>query len=116
MYDPYDRCYLRELEINFISEPDCDWNSLEMERINLNKNEVSKLRECLEFMIDEFKKRIKLNKKISQRIIVKGIPFFFYNDVMELTKVALQEATLLPSAISKKEKFDLVLETNEHKC
>ena len=127
MYDPYGRCYLRELQINFISEPDCDWNSPEMERDNLNKNEVSQLRECLAFMINEFKKRIKLNKKISQKIIVKGIPNFFYNDVLELTEVALQEATTLhPYAASKNsdkyfslldekhaEKFDLVIETNE---
>lgn len=32
LYDPYGRCYLSELEINFIPEPDCDWKGPDLER------------------------------------------------------------------------------------
>merc|ERR1719419_1016603 len=93
--DSYGRCCLKELEINFISEENSDWNCPELERENLNRTEVKQLRQCLDFMIKEFNKRFKLNAEITQTIIVKGIPNSFFGDIFELVDSALDEATLL---------------------
>lgn len=100
--DPYGKCYLKQLEINFLSEPDCDWRGPDLERENLNKSEESALRECLQFMIKEFKRRIKLKQNVNREIISKGIPNFFYNDVLELVHAALEESTFLWKGDHKK--------------
>jgi len=102
LYDPYGRCYLSELEINFIPEPDCDWKGPDLERENLNRAEVSQLRECLSFMINEFKRRIKLKAGVIKKITAFGIPNFFHNDVLELTRKALEESTFLWAAAMQK--------------
>jgi len=100
--DPYGKCYLKHLEINFLSEPDCDWRGPDLERENLNRSEESALRECLQFMIKEFKRRIKLKQNVNRAIIAKGIPNFFYNDVLELVHAALEESTFLWNGDHKK--------------
>jgi len=120
--DSYGRCCLKELEINFISEENSDWNCPELERENLNRTEVKQLRQCLDFMIKEFNKRFKLNAEITQTIIVKGIPNSFFGDIFELVDSALDEATLLwPLPKYKRFKiseqkydftFDLTIHTN----
>ena len=116
--DPYGKCYLKELQINFISEPDCDWRGPDLERENLNRTEVSQLRECLQFMIKEFKRRIKLKQNVNREITAKGIPNFFYNDVLQLVDAALEESTFLWKGDHKKfivcdtiyeHKFDLTI-------
>ena len=111
-YDPYGRCYLKELEVNFIPEPDSDWKGPELDRENLNRTEVSQLRECLEFMINEFKRRIKLKQGVTRKIVAKGIPNMFYNDVVELTKEALDESTLFWN-VEQKQKFSITDEKLE---
>ena len=92
-YDPYGRSKLRRLDINFLSEEDSDWGDLDP--TNFSRTEISQLKECLSFMINEFKERITLNYDITEQITVKGIPNLFYNDAMELTLEALEESTRL---------------------
>jgi len=123
--DSYGRCCLKELEINFISEVNSDWNCPELERENLNRTEVKQLRQCLVFMIKEFNKRFKLNAGMSQTITVKGIPNSFFGDILELVRSALEEATMFwpPTKTSDQQKFkiyeqkyddtfDLTIQTN----
>jgi len=92
-YDPYGRSQLRKLEINFLSEEDSDWGDLDP--ANFSHLEVTQLRDCLSFMINEFKERIVLNYDITEQISVKGVPNLFYTDALGLTLEALEESTKL---------------------
>jgi len=91
-YDPY-RSQLRNLEINFLSEEDSDWG--ELDPSNFSRTETSQLRECLSFMINEFRERIHLNYELTENIAVKGVPQIFYNDTIELLNQLLEETTKL---------------------
>jgi len=90
-YDPYGRSQLRKLEINFLSEEDSDWGDLDP--TNFSRTETSQLRECLSFMINEFKERIHLNYELTENIAVKGVPQIFYNDTIELLNQLLEDTT-----------------------
>ena len=81
-YDPYGRSQLRKLEINFLSEDQCDWSDLDP--ANFSHLEVTQLRDCLSFMIKEFKERIVLNYEISKEISAKGIPNLFHSVALSL--------------------------------
>merc|ERR1712098_238539 len=88
-YDPYGRSQLRKLEINFLSEENSDWNDLDP--TNFSHLEVTQLRDCLSFMINEFKERIILDYETSEQIDVKGVPNLFYNDALSLVLEGLQK-------------------------
>ena len=90
-YDPYGRSQLRKLEINFLSEDQCDWSDLDP--ANFSHLEVTQLRDCLSFMINEFKERIVLNYEISEEISAKGIPNLFHSDALSLVFKGLSEST-----------------------
>jgi len=92
-YDPYGRSQLRKLEINFLPEEHSDWSDLDP--TNFSHLEVTQLRDCLSFMINEFKERIVLNSQVSEDISVKGVPNLFYNDALGLIMEALEESTKL---------------------
>ena len=93
VYDPYGRCQLSDIEMRFLSATDCDWGGPELTRDVLSATEETQLRECLEFMINEFRERIKLKPGRSRSIKVEGIPNFFYDDTLELVTAALEEST-----------------------
>jgi len=90
-YDPYGRCHLKQLEINFLSEEDSDWNDLDP--ANFSHLETTQLRDCLSFMINEFKERVVLSEGIIEKIVAKGIPILFYNFVKDLTSEVLSTST-----------------------
>jgi len=92
-YDPYGRSQLKRLEINFLSEEDSDWGDLDP--THFSHLEVTQLRDCLGFMINEFKERIVLNYEITEHISVIGVPNLFYSDTLGLVLEALKESTKL---------------------
>ena len=91
--DPYGRCELSDIEMSFLPAPDCDWSGADLSREILSATEETQLRECLEFMINEFRERVKLKAGLSRSIKVEGIPNFFYDDTLELVTAALEEST-----------------------
>jgi len=91
--DPYGRCELSDISIIFLPAPDCDWSGADLSREILSATEETQLRECLEFMINEFRQRVKLKSGLSRSIKVEGIPNFFYDDTLELVTAALEEST-----------------------
>ena len=93
VYDPYGRCQLSDIEMRFLPASDCDWSGPDLTRDILSATEETQLRECLEFMINEFRERIKLKPGCSRSIKVEGIPNFFYEDTLELVAAALEEST-----------------------
>ena len=92
-YDPYGRCLLSHIEMRFLPASDCDWGGPDLTRDILSATEETQLRECLEFMINEFTERIKLKPGRSRSIKVDGIPNFFYEDTLGLVTAALEEST-----------------------
>ena len=93
VYDPYGRCQLSDIEMRFLPAADCDWGGPDLTRDILSATEETQLRECLEFMINEFRERIKLKAGLSRSIKVEGIPNFFYDDTLQLVTAALEEST-----------------------
>jgi len=111
-YDPYGRSQLRKLEINFLSEENSDWNDLDP--TNFSHLEVTQLRDCLSFMINEFKERIILDYETSEQIDVKGVPNLFYNDALSLVLEGLSESTKFwPVQADKEKPFSLTDEKLE---
>ena len=86
-------CALADIEMTFLPATDCDWSGADLSREILSATEETQLRECLEFMINEFRERIKLKYGLSRTIKVDGIPIFFYDDTLELVAAALEEST-----------------------
>ena len=110
-YDPYCRCLLSHIEMRFLPASDCDWGGPDLTRDILSATEETQLRECLEFMINEFRERIKLKPGRSRSIKVDGIPNFFYDDTLDLVTAALEESTKdwseeSPRFILENEKFE----------
>ena len=93
LYDPYGRCQLADLEMTFLPATDCDWGGPDLSREILSATEETQLKECLEFMINEFRERIRLKPGVSRTIKVVGIPNFFYDDTLQLVTAALEEST-----------------------
>ena len=111
MYDLHGRCQLSDIEMRFLPASDCDWDGPDLTRDVLSASEETQLRECLEFMINEFRERIKLKAGLSRSIKVEGIPNFFYDDTLELVTAALEESTKdwnegSPKFRLKNEKFE----------
>ena len=89
----------KELEINLIPEPDCDWFFyLEMpmncwSEESFDERQEKLWRELFRAMIFEFETRVHINENYTRRISVKGIPFFFFDIVLEEVYYSLEEAT-----------------------
>ena len=87
---PLRKSRLRSLELNFQSRRVSDWGGLEPGDFSLT--EAEHLRNCLLFMINEFKDRISLQYGVTDSLRITGIPSVFHHDLMELSSTAVSAA------------------------
>lgn len=89
----------RELEINLIPQPDCDWFFyLEMPINCWSDKSFDEKQEDLwktQFFdtIKKYKGCLNLKQNYTRLMALKGIPFFFFNILLEFVYPSLQEAT-----------------------
>merc|ERR1719158_1022623 len=86
----HSRIRLKTLQINFQAREKTDW--AEVDPASFSITEAEHLRNCLMFMINEFKERINLNYGVTDEIRVTGLPQVFQKDILELTTAAINEA------------------------
>lgn len=104
------RIRLKTLEINFQTREKTDWT--EVDPASFSITEAEHLRNCLMFMINEFKERINLNYGITDEIRVTGLPQVFQKDILELTTAAINEACDLWPCDPHKKPFEIVVKEN----
>ena len=81
---------LKTLELNFQGREDSDWTQLDPNTFSLTESE--RLKNCLAFMVNEFKERVGLHYGITDHVKVTGIPSVFRKDILDLTSAAVNEA------------------------
>ena len=81
---------LKTLELNFQGREDSDWTHLDPNTFSLTESE--RLKNCLAFMVNEFKERVGLHYGITDHVKVTGIPSVFRKDILDLTSAAVNEA------------------------
>jgi len=101
---------LKTLELNFQGREESDWADLDPNTFSLT--EAERLKNCLAFMINEFKERVGLHYGITDHVRVTGIPSVFRKDILDLTTAAVNEACDLWPCDPHRKPFEI--STEEH--
>jgi len=99
---------LKTLHLNFQSREKSDWGELDPE--TFTALEKDNLKNCLVFMVHEFRERIGLNYGVTDYIKVSGIPSIFRQDTLDLTTAAINEACDLWPCDPHKKPFEISIE------
>merc|ERR1711872_924732 len=91
---------LKTLELNFQGREESDWADLDPNTFSLTESE--RLKNCLAFMVNEFKERVGLHYGITDHVKVTGIPSVFRKDILELVDHE-GETVLQPLGLCKAE-------------
>ena len=106
----------KELEINFIPEPDFDWffylgmpmTCWSGERFDEKQEKL--WRDAIKGVIMAFESRVNINQNYTRLITVKGIPFLFFDIVLEEVYYSLEEEVTYKKWEGEHQKFGISTE------
>lgn len=101
---------LKSIQFNFQSREKNDWSDLDPNDFNLT--EAEHLRNCLVFMINEFRERLCLQYGITDQIRVTGVPIVFEKDILHLVTTTVSEACDLWPCDPHRKPFEISSERN----
>ena len=102
------RSRLTSLHLNFQAREKTDWSELDPHTFSLT--EAEHLRNCLAFMINEFKERVGLQYGVTDSLRVTGVPAVFRSDIVDLTTAAISEACDLWPCDPHRKPFEITSE------
>jgi hypothetical protein len=103
---------LKTLQLSFQSREKTDWAELDAGSFSLT--EAEHLRNCLVFMINEFKERVGLHYGVTDQIRVTGVPSIFKKDIHDLTTAAINDACDLWPCDPHRKPFEISSEEHPH--
>ena len=108
---------LKELEIDILHQEGFDWTNAELDHSQMSRLDVQCMKRCLEEIIKILVEdgEVKVFHKFSNRITVRGIPLFFFDNVMELATKYLDLQTQSWPASSRGKHFNIKTEKSEQK-